>query len=221
MRRWMFKPHLQRARPAAVFAVCALLAISGCERLYHVRQIAERRLTSHFVSHEDAFNALAQKILSDETYLDVTHCPDPKSIVWSKEPDEKRLAQITDYEPFLKALDFPGCVFATKRNNGSIWIPNAGYASHGDFEISYAYTFWPAGPDVQDICEWNITTIESHTCYQPLHGAWYLEEERLNMRLVRIESEAEIACWDANGTEAECDAAALAAGEKYIRRHKQ
>ncbi len=209
----------RRTTFAALHALvaCSLLLLSGCNRIEN-RSFVEWRLKRHFHQHPDAFDALAKKIQSDDSYIETTYCAEPtETDVFSASDTDDHVKKV-EYEPFLKALDFPGCVFASRWNDGGIWIPNAGYAKHGDFEIEYAYSFHPTPPEPERTCQSVTRSIEGELCYIPLKNDWYLDENRVNARLIGIEVEAKLACKDADTKDLDCEAVAKSAGEKYIRR---
>ncbi len=214
----------RRRRPSfvALHALVAysLLLLSGCNRIEN-RSFVEWRLKRHFHQHADAFEALAQKIKSDGSYFETTYCARPTEMVYFEEPDAGFYAMQAEYEPFLKALDFPECVFASKWKNGGIWVPNAGYAKHGDFMIEYAYSFHPTPPEPEKTCQSVTRSIEGELCYIPLENDWYLDKHRVNVRLIQIKAEAKVACRSSGKKDLDCELVAKAAGEKYIRRHQR
>lgn len=89
-------------------------------------------------------------------------------------------AMQAEHEPFLKALDFPECVFARS-------------AKHGDFIIEYAYSFHPTPPEPEETRQSVTRSIEGELCYIPLENDWYLDEHRVNVRLIQIKAEAKVA----------------------------
>jgi hypothetical protein len=211
----------RRTSFAALHALvaCSLLLLSGCNRIEN-RSFVEWRLKHHFNQHADAFDALTKKIQSDDSYVETTYC-DPSATGFFAMSESDDSVKKTEYEPFLKALDFPECVFASKWNNGGIWVPNAGHAKHGDFEIEYAYSFHPLPPEPERTCQSVTRSIEGELCYIPLENDWYLDEIRVNVRLIRIEVEAKLACKNADTEDLDCEAVAKAAGENYIRQHQR
>lgn len=117
-------------------------------------------------------------------------------------------AMQAEYEPFLKALDFPECVFARA-------------AKHGDFIIEHAYSFHPTPPEPEKNRQLVTRSIEGELCYIPLENDWCLDEHRVNVRLIQIKAEAKVAWRGADEKDLDCELVAKAAGEKYIRRHQR
>lgn len=219
MLRWMSRRRRTTFAALHALVACSLLLLSGCNRIEN-RSFVEWRLKRHFHQHPDAFDALAKKIQSDDSYVETTYC-EPSATGFFTMSESGDSVKKREYEPFLMALDFPECVFARRWNNGGIWVPNAGYAKHGDFKIEYAYSFLPTPPEPERTCQSVTRSIEGELCYIPLENDWYLDENRVNVRLIRIEVEAKLACKNADTKDLDCEAVAKAAGEKYIRRHQR